>query len=77
MDKLIAIINTQNKTVGLATTETKAHQLRHAIQTGQSIRTPLEAQDFLAAVMQQAALTGDHATFTDCLYKLRELYKEV
>lgn len=75
MEKLIAIINTENKTVGLATTVAKAHQLRHSITTGQPLKTPREAQDFLAAVMQQAVITSDHATFTNCLYQLRDLFK--
>ena len=78
MKALIAIIDTNNKTVGLATSETKAHQLRHVIKTGQPIRTPTETQSFIASVMQQAATANppDHATFTDCLYQLRELYRE-
>ena len=76
MDAIYEIINNENKTVGIATTEQKAHQLRHAIKMGQPIRTPIEAQEFLASVFQQAVLTGDNATATDCLYQLRELYKE-
>lgn len=78
MEKLIAIVDVNSRTVGLATNERKAHQLRHAIETGQPIQTPVEAQIFLASVMQQAATANppDHATFTDCLYQLRELFKE-
>lgn len=76
MDAIYEIINSENKTVGIATSEQKAHQLRHAIKTGQPIRTPIEAQEFLASVFQQAVLTGDNATATDCLYQLRELYKD-
>ena len=76
MDAIYEIINSENKTVGIATSEQKAHQLRHAIKTGQPIHTPIAAQEFLASVFQQAVLTGDNATTTDCLYQLRELYKE-
>lgn len=76
MKTLIAIVDVDCRTVGLASSEQKAHQLRHAIKTGQPIQTPIEAQMFLAAVFQQAVLTGDNPTATDCLYQLRELYRE-
>jgi hypothetical protein len=38
--------------------------------------THQEVQYFVSALFIKAALTQDYPTFTACLYRLRELYKE-
>ncbi len=42
----------------------------------QTTVTLQEVNNFVAAAFQKAALANDHATFTACLYRLREIYKE-
>lgn len=71
----------KGRLIGLATGEIRAQQLIDAHMKGCKIidvvAHPVEACDFLGALLCQARKNKDNATFTDCLYRLRELYQQM
>lgn len=70
----------EGRLIGLATGEARAQQIIDAHTQGCKIidvvAHPMEACNFLGALLCQARKNKDNATFTDCLFRLRELYKE-
>jgi hypothetical protein len=80
LDTLIEIIAPGNRTIGFATSKVRALQLVEAHKKQVCSRTEErgvgEAEVLLSAMLQQTARDEDHATFTDSLYRLREIYRD-
>ena len=71
----------EGRVIGLATGKIRAQQIIEAHTKNckvVNVKThPVEAASFLGLLLNKALKDDDNATFTDCLFRLRELHQEI
>ena len=66
----------QGRVIGLASNRKRANEIIRCHAKQNKMVTPLEASLFVASVFQQAVMTGDRETATNCLAQMYVLYQE-
>ena len=66
----------QGRVIGLASTHKRANEIIRCHAKQNQKATPLEASLFMASVFQQAVLSGDRKTASNCLAQMQLAYLE-